>query len=168
MRGMRRKHKNYAGVGHETPPLYPSSNLGSYSRREGSPIHLPVPTGSFQLQQGGKPSTSADQLLWWPLFHNLTSLHHQDTIGVLGRGQAMGHGEPSAAAVNDRRTQSGAKGGLASAIDRGRGLIQQQHGRVPYQGAGEGEQLALAGRELQAAAQQRVIPLRQGLDEGVR
>ena len=64
--------------------------------------------------------------------------------------------------------QGGAKGGLAGAIDRGSGLVQQQHGRVPHQGAGEGEQLALSGRELQAAAQQRVIPLGQRLDEGVR
>src|SRR5215216_1664305 len=57
----------------------------------GSPIRLPVPTSGFQLQQGGKPSVSADERLWWAHFHNLTRLHHQDPIGVLGRGQAMGH-----------------------------------------------------------------------------
>src|SRR5512132_1191817 len=132
----------------------------------GSPISLPVPTSGFQLQQGGKPSASASELLWWPFFHHLTSLHHQDPIGVLGRGQAMGHSEHCAAAAHDRRTDGGSNGGLASAIDRGRSLVQQQHGRVPHQGPSEGEQLALSGGELHAPAQQRVIPLGQRLDEG--
>src|SRR5262245_56745749 len=74
----------------------------SDSQLEGSPIRLPVPTSGLQLQQGGKPPSSAYELLWWTHFHDLTSLHYQDLIGVSGRGQAMGHSEYRAAAAHDR------------------------------------------------------------------
>jgi hypothetical protein len=127
-----------------------------------------MPTSSFQLQQCGKPSSSAYELLWWAHFHDVTSLHHQDPIGVLGAGQAMGHSQYRAAAAHDCRTDCGMNGGLAGAIDCGHSLVEQQHGRVPHQGPSEGGQLALSGGELHAPAQQRVIPLGQRLDEGVR
>ena len=132
--------------------------------RRAAPICLPVPPSSFQLYQGGKPSASADQCPWRTFFYDPTSLQHQDTIGFLGRGQAMG----TVSTVRPQPMTAARKDGLAGTIDRGSGLVQQQHGRVPQQGPAEGEQLALSGRELQAAAQQRVIPLGQGLDEGVR
>src|SRR2546427_4741177 len=98
------------------------ARMGRYLWLDGSTIPLPVPASRFQFQQGGKPSAAADQLLWWTRFHDLTGLHHQDPVGFLGRGQAMGHGKHCVAAANHRPMQGGAKGGLAGAIARGSGL----------------------------------------------
>ena len=63
---------------------------------------MPLPPGRLQLQQGGKPSAAADELLGWPFFHDLTRFHHQDPIGFLRGGQAMGHREHGAATAQDR------------------------------------------------------------------
>ena len=50
--------------------------LGSSLHPASSPICLPVPPGSFQLQHGGEPSASTYQLLWRTLFHDLAGLQH--------------------------------------------------------------------------------------------
>src|SRR5262247_3215025 len=70
----------------------------------GSPISLPVPTRGFQLQQGGKAPTPADEVVRRTRLHDLPRLHHQDAIGFLRRRQAMGHGEHRTAAARDRLT----------------------------------------------------------------
>jgi hypothetical protein len=115
--------------------MYPSSTLGRYLRPDGAPIRLPVPPSRFQLQQCGKPPTSADQLCWWTYFHDLTRLHHQDPIGFLGRGQAMRHGEYRAAAVKDLIESKAIRRGLSLKIfDWGR--IEQAGGNKVRQRIG--------------------------------
>ena len=95
---------------------------------------------------------------------NAPGLHHQDTVGPAHRGQAMRHHQRGAAARGGRQ-------GLlhrlfALGIERAGRLIEQQDGRVAQDGAGDGDALALAAGEGDAAGtEMRCHALRQGGDK---
>src|SRR5215216_1260721 len=69
-------------------------------------------------------------------------------------------------------SERGPEGRVAGGVDRRGGLVEEEDGGVPDEGAGEGQQLALPGGKLDttapsAAAEQRVVAGWQGSDEGV-
>ncbi len=80
---------------------------------------------------------------------HLAALHDHDPVGARGRGQPVRHHKGGALAREP-------VGGLVDLclggqVERGGGLVEQQHVRVDEFGAGQRDQLALAGREVAAA-----------------
>ena len=58
---------------------------------------------------------------------------------------------------------------LGTGVDGGSCLIEDQHRRVGHGGAGDGQQLALALRQVRTVAGQHgVVAIRQTLDEAIR
>lgn len=101
------------------------------------------------------------------LLEQLAALaQHKDDVGLLDRGQAMGHDDHGAAPAG------ALKGGLdellALRVERAGGLVEEQHVGLADEGAGNGHALLLAARERDAAgANVGVVALGQGDDEVV-
>ena len=98
---------------------------------------------------------------------HLTLVHHHDPVGRLHRGQAVGDDQGGAAAhgAGERVLHQT----LILGVEGARRLVQQQDGGVSYQGAGDGQTLALtAGKGAPAFAYPLVEALGQSLDETAR
>ena len=77
------------------------------------------------------------------LLDDLARLHHQDGVGVADRREAVGDHE--AGAVRAQRRHRLLDEHLGAGVDRAGGLVEDQDRRVGEEGAGDGEQLLLAG-----------------------
>jgi hypothetical protein len=94
-------------------------------------------------------------------------LDHDDPVGVAHGREAMRDDERGPAAED--ATQRVLDEDLGSRVHRGRGLVEDQDGRVGEDGAGERDQLPLPGREQRASlADARLVAVRQALDELAR
>ena len=83
-------------------------------------------------------------------------LEHDDLAGALDRGQAVGDDDRRAA--GQQAPQARLDPRLGVDVDVGGGLVEHEDARVGDERAGEGDELALAGRELDAAlADRRVV-----------
>ena len=100
------------------------------------------------------------------LLDDAPALHHQDAVGVDDGGEAMGDDERRAA--RHQRIERALHERFVFRVERGSRLVEQQHRRVFQDRAGDRQPLPLAARQRDAAlADQRVVALRQRLDEKV-
>ena len=94
-------------------------------------------------------------------------VQHHDAVRIHHRRKAVRDHDGGAAAR--KPVQRVLDQPLVFRVERARRLVQQQHGRVAEDGAGDGEALALAGGEAHAAfAEIAVIALRERAEELVR
>ncbi len=100
------------------------------------------------------------------LLHDVAVVHHQDQVGVADGGQAMGDDEAGAAlhqGVHRLLDQH-----LGVGIHRTGGFVQDQDRGVGQDGAGDGQQLHLALRDVGGLfVEHHVVAIRQGADEVV-
>ncbi len=82
------------------------------------------------------------------LFDDAAFSQHQDAVGLLHRAQAVRDHERGAAA--HQLFQRPLQAGFGVAVDAGGGFVQDQDLGVAIQRAGEGNQLAFAGRKIRA------------------
>ena len=93
-------------------------------------------------------------------------VHQHDTIGERDRGRAVGD-DQRGAAVHDFG-ERGTDLVLLRGVDRGRGVVEDQHARVGEDGASDREALALPTRQREAVlAEERVVAVGQVTDEVV-
>ena len=90
-------------------------------------------------------------------------LQNHDTVGVPHRGETVGDDKGSAALhqpVHALLHQL-----LCASVDGGRGLVQNQDGRIGYGGAGDGEELPLALAQIgPIAGEDRLVAIRKPPD----
>ena len=100
------------------------------------------------------------------LFDDAAVFEHDDLAGAFDRGEAVGDDDRRAA--GEQPPQAGLDARLGVDVDVGGGLVEDEDPRVGDEGAGEGDELALAGGELDAAlADLGVVALLERADEGV-
>ena len=100
------------------------------------------------------------------LLDQATAPQHQDAIGCLHRGQAVG--DHDGGALAQQAVEVALQGGLGGGIEEGRGLIHHQHRRITDRHPRHGQQLTLAGGEVAAAlAQLGVEAGRQALQQWI-
>ena len=104
------------------------------------------------------------QLLRRALLADAALVQHDDLVGHGHGGQLVGNHDQRAPAAQPRQRLG--DGGLVFGIQRGRGLIDQQNGRILDERTRDGDALALAARQARPAlAHRRVQALRQALDD---
>ena len=116
----------------------------------------PIPAGGFQFEQGGKPSAFADQFVGRTHLQNTAMFQHDHPVGSAGGGQAVCHSQDRPPVQDGFLLQRLAEGSFAGAVNGRGGLVKQQDGRIPDQGARQREQLALPGGKLHPAARSAV------------
>ena len=108
-----------------------------------------------------------DQLLVRALLDDLAVLEHDDQVGVADRREPVRDHERRAA--GEQTPQRPLDLALGADVDGRRRLVEDQDARVGKQRAGEGDELALAEREAEAAlAELRVVAVLELADEAVR
>ena len=94
-------------------------------------------------------------------------VEHDDLVGERDRREAVGDDQRRPAAHH--LAQAGADAGLGRRVDRGGRVVEDEDARVDGEGARDRDPLPLSARERDAAlADDRVVSLRQALDELVR
>mmetsp|Transcript_29095 Transcript_29095/g.94889 ORF Transcript_29095/g.94889 Transcript_29095/m.94889 type:complete len:255 (+) Transcript_29095:114-878(+) len=108
------------------------------------------------------------ELAMGALLHDATLVHHHDLVRVLDRGQPVRDHDRGAPLGLEQLVQRRLHHALALRVQRAGGLVQQQDGRVPQDGARDAHALLLPARDAPAAqADARLVPLRHGHDEVV-
>ena len=95
------------------------------------------------------PVLARHQLVVGPHLGDAAAVDHHDAVGVLHGGQAMGDDEDRAPLhqLGQRLLDQE----LALRVEIGRGLVQDEDGRILQEGAGDGQALPLAAGEPDAA-----------------
>ncbi len=94
-------------------------------------------------------------------------IQHIKLVGIDNRAQAMG--DHDGGAIFHQPRQRTLHMALAFGVERRGRFVQQQDRRIAQHGAGDGDALALAARQFQAAfADARIVAVRQLHDEFVR
>ena len=94
------------------------------------------------------------------LLDDAAVFEHDDAPGLANRGQAVG--DHDRCASGEQAAQAGLDTALGVQVHVGGRLVQHKDARVGDQGAGERDQLALAGGQLRAAlADLGVVAVRQ-------
>ena len=95
----------------------------------------------LQLRQSGINTALGHKLIMGSLFNKLAIVHHQNPVGALHRGQAVGdHQGGSVAAQGFHGALHGA---LALRIERRGRFVEQEHRRVAQDRPGDGDALLL-------------------------
>mmetsp|Transcript_18179 Transcript_18179/g.28458 ORF Transcript_18179/g.28458 Transcript_18179/m.28458 type:complete len:692 (-) Transcript_18179:1735-3810(-) len=125
------------------------------------------PIGELQACQTGIKPALRHQRVMRALRHNPALIQHDDAVGFLDGGKAVGH--------NQRRAPFGQPvhgvlhKAFAFSVQGACGLVQKQHRRIAQNGAGNGDPLFLTARQHHAPfAQRAVISIRQVHDEIMR
>lgn len=101
-----------------------------------------------------------------PLFHDSPVLQHRDDISVVNGGEPVRHHDGGA--VPHDPLQRVLDHALRLHVQRAGGLIEQQDGRILYDGSGDGDPLLLASRQLDPSLPcLGRVALRESTDEGV-
>lgn len=111
--------------------------------------HILVGGVELQPRQPRIDAAVADQALMRALFDNPALIYDENAVGFQHRCQAMGDDERRAAVHQTVKRLLHQR--LAFGVERGGCLVKQQHGRVLQDGAGNGDALALAAGERDAA-----------------
>ena len=98
--------------------------------------------------------------------NDVAVLHDKDKVGVFNCRQAVGNDE--ACAVFRELIHGALDQKLCARIDGAGRLVQNQHGRVLEHGAGDGQQLLLAGGDAGALGQDGIEAVRQRADEFIQ
>src|SRR5688500_7471005 len=118
----------------------------------------------LELVEAVVDAAPGEQLLVGAQLAHLALVQHQDAVGAMDGGQAVGDDDRGAAGEQPLERRLDELLGLG--VDRGGGLVEDQDARVEGQGAGEGEELLLPHREPGAAlAHRRGEAAGQTLDE---
>src|SRR6185312_11250957 len=96
-----------------------------------------------------------EELLVAAHFAKLAAMHDEDSVGALNRREAVGDDDGGAA--GDHALESGAHTEFGIGIDGGSGFIGDEDARVVGEGAGEVDELLLAGGEGIAALAERLV-----------
>ena len=112
------------------------------------------------------PPLFRQQLLVAAPLHDLAVGQHDDLVGVLDGGQAVGHDEHGADGA--QLLQGGLYEQLRLGVDVGGGLVQDHDGGLVEDGAHKAQKLPLSGGEVPAPLPDLLVqPLVQPSDEGV-
>ncbi len=128
---------------------------GSESRRPGEPAVVQV----------GEAAAAGDQVVGGAGLDHVAVLDDGDLVGVDHRGQPVGDDDGGAALA--QAAQGLLQAGLGDHVQVRGGLVEDEQGGVGDPGAGERDELALAGGQLDAAfADLGVEALGQGVGHG--
>ena len=108
-----------------------------------------------------------DQLVMRATLDDVAMVEHHDHVGVAHGGQAVGDDEDRTSLHQVIHTSL--HNLFSASINRGRGLVKDQRGRIGHRRASDGNQLALAlGQAGTVAFEHCVVALGQHADEAVR
>mmetsp|Transcript_20465 Transcript_20465/g.62302 ORF Transcript_20465/g.62302 Transcript_20465/m.62302 type:complete len:607 (+) Transcript_20465:191-2011(+) len=104
-----------------------------------------------------------------PLLHDAAAVHHADDVAVFDGGEAVGDHDRGETRLLDELVERLLHDLLGLAVQRRRGLVQEQDARVVHQRARDRDALLLAAAEAVAAVPDvRVVALGERGDEAVR
>src|SRR5919202_1942854 len=125
--------------------------------------------GAFELQAGqaGIEAVPGDEAVVVALLDDAALVHDEDPPGPEHGGEPVGDDERGP--IQHQPFERLLHEHLGFGVERARRLVEEEHGRVLEDGAGDGDALALAARERDAAlAERRRIAFGKRADELVR